>query len=422
MKYNSTVVLMWNPAISSVTMEDYVEWFEGFCSFDENIFNWSVWDYTHVGFGDRFVLVRVGDDEHGGIVMDGMVSSDCYEDKDWAGTARRRHCVEMVTMKACNPERCAPYVTRAQLEEAIPDFVWSGGHSGQVLTASQAEALDALLRRASEEEKSELMDWSKIRTRDYLVDADLIHPSDRELKDFPSADPRPFIESIVKQSMGMPADRIETYLKKSYDWTARGHESLLRAAAWLAYPIRHELHYYGAMCMILASEHRGRRDHTMNAAYAAEAMSFLTDPLLRGRAVMRWLEESIRAYQNQGCGWAIDPLAIDQINGIDVLADFLGYDPLKAENMLHGLFVREITVDMEYCCADVVVSRTYQGDCETITFRFIDEVGVDGQIETEDVQIISEAHVTMQDDYKVQLVIDGCDTIVWGRSLEIIKK
>ena len=53
MKYKNTVVLMWNPKISSVMESDYEEWFDGLCTFREKFFNWSVWDYKHVGYGDR---------------------------------------------------------------------------------------------------------------------------------------------------------------------------------------------------------------------------------------------------------------------------------------------------------------------------------------------------------------------------------
>ncbi|MGM9864970.1 MAG: hypothetical protein ACI30P_01675 [Muribaculaceae bacterium] len=69
MKYKNTVVLMWNPKISSVKESDYEEWFDGLCTFREKFFNWSVWDYKHVGYGDRFILMRVRD-EKTGIVME----------------------------------------------------------------------------------------------------------------------------------------------------------------------------------------------------------------------------------------------------------------------------------------------------------------------------------------------------------------
>ena len=63
MKYKNTVVLMWNPKISSVKESDYEEWFDGLCTFREKFFNWSVWNYKHVGYGDRFILMRVRDEK-----------------------------------------------------------------------------------------------------------------------------------------------------------------------------------------------------------------------------------------------------------------------------------------------------------------------------------------------------------------------
>lgn len=107
MEYKNMVVLMWNTNISSVKESDYEEWFDGLCTFREKFFNWSVWDYEQVGYGDRFVLVRVGD-EKAGIVMEGLVSSDCYDGDDWAGSGRKRYYVNLVPMMAFNPSKM-PY-------------------------------------------------------------------------------------------------------------------------------------------------------------------------------------------------------------------------------------------------------------------------------------------------------------------------
>lgn len=42
-----------------------------------------------------------------------------------------------------HPDRC-PKLTSEQLTEVIPDFKWTGGHSGVVLTSEQAEKLEEL--------------------------------------------------------------------------------------------------------------------------------------------------------------------------------------------------------------------------------------------------------------------------------------
>ena len=58
----STAVLMWNPAISSYTMNDYLD---GMVHFGQYGLNWSVWEYEKVQKYDRFVMVRVGEGKTG---------------------------------------------------------------------------------------------------------------------------------------------------------------------------------------------------------------------------------------------------------------------------------------------------------------------------------------------------------------------
>ena len=71
----NTIILMWNPSISSVNMHDYEQSMKN-CI--EEYFNWSVWDWEHAQACDRFYLVRVGEGNTG-IVMKGVLSSEPFE-------------------------------------------------------------------------------------------------------------------------------------------------------------------------------------------------------------------------------------------------------------------------------------------------------------------------------------------------------
>ena len=134
-----TFILMWNPAISSVTMDDHNDSVENMLT---EYFNWSVWDYNQAKIGDRFFLVRVGEGNTG-IVMSGVFESNPYEAGDWNGKGRQTFYMDMKPNVILNPET-TPMVATEDLKKAIPSFDWSGGHSGRLLNEDESKAIEAL--------------------------------------------------------------------------------------------------------------------------------------------------------------------------------------------------------------------------------------------------------------------------------------
>ncbi|MGN0036045.1 MAG: hypothetical protein ACI36X_02340 [Bacteroidaceae bacterium] len=135
----NTVVLMWNPAVSSFTPEDHRH---GIAHLFTDYFNWSVWEHEKARCGDRFFLVRVGEGRTG-IVMSGVFDSQPYEADDWSGRERRVFYMDMLPNVVLDPDE-APMLTTEQLSEAIPSFDWTGGHSGRLLTKDEAKTLEAI--------------------------------------------------------------------------------------------------------------------------------------------------------------------------------------------------------------------------------------------------------------------------------------
>ncbi len=135
----NTVILMWNPAISSVKLGEHCESIE---NFESEYYNWSVWEHEKAKCGDRFFLVRVGEGKTG-IVMSGIFDSQPYMDTDWSGRGRLTYYMDMLPNVILNPEE-APMITTEQLSEAIPSFVWTGGHSGQILDKEDAAKLEIM--------------------------------------------------------------------------------------------------------------------------------------------------------------------------------------------------------------------------------------------------------------------------------------
>ena len=134
-----TIILMWNPAISSYTMDHFEADIK---NLDDNDFNWSIWDYKHAECGDKFFLVRCGDGNNG-IVMAGTLSSDPYEDDDWSGHGRQTFYMDMDVDFMVHPD-IVPIVTTSQLLDAIPGFDWRGGHSGRVLDEASTQKLEKI--------------------------------------------------------------------------------------------------------------------------------------------------------------------------------------------------------------------------------------------------------------------------------------
>ena len=131
----NTVILMWNPSVSSVKLEDHNKSIPNIYT---DIFNWSVWDHENAKCGDRFFLVRCGEGKTG-IVMSGVFDSQPYPGRKGSKT----YYMDMVPNLILNPEE-APMITVAELEKAIPSFKWNGGHSGRILPQEDAKKLEEI--------------------------------------------------------------------------------------------------------------------------------------------------------------------------------------------------------------------------------------------------------------------------------------
>lgn len=135
----NTFILMWNPDISSVTLDDHRY---GIAHMLTEYFNWSVWDHEKAKCGDRFFLVRVGKGNTG-IVMSGVFDSHPYEAGDWSDKGRRVFYMDMLPNVILDPEK-ASMVTIGELQKVIPSFDWTGGHSGRLLAKEDAIKLESM--------------------------------------------------------------------------------------------------------------------------------------------------------------------------------------------------------------------------------------------------------------------------------------
>ena len=139
-------LMRWNPKISSFTEKDYEDCVENLV---HGMFrmNWSINEWEEARRGDIFYMMRTGDDK-AGLVFNGQFISDPYPADDWAGSTKRRMYVDMICMNPTEPEEKPPH-SLEKLQQAIPEFDWSKGHSGVLLS----EEITSKLEKLFEEEK-----------------------------------------------------------------------------------------------------------------------------------------------------------------------------------------------------------------------------------------------------------------------------
>lgn len=142
--FRKTFIMRWNTDISNYKLSEFEDAMGDF--FDEGFYyDWSIWDYQKAHIGDRFYMIRTGEGKNG-VVMRGTIISTPYPDEDWSGKGRKVFYIRMSLTNMIHPERTPLLLTTDELTEAIPDFNWKGGHSGEILSDVQADKLEEVWR------------------------------------------------------------------------------------------------------------------------------------------------------------------------------------------------------------------------------------------------------------------------------------
>lgn len=134
----STLILKWNPEISSFTYSAYLRVLKD--PFDMDL-NWSIHDWRRMKAGDRVFFLRMGEKPQ--LLASGYITSEPYQDEDWSGRGREVYYADFYFDVACHPDY-KHVLTAETLEKEIGDFDWRAGHSGVLLTEQQAETLELM--------------------------------------------------------------------------------------------------------------------------------------------------------------------------------------------------------------------------------------------------------------------------------------
>ena len=167
---DNTVILMWNPAFSSFKMDRFLG---GLAEWPAFGLNWSVWEHEQVHKWDRFYMIRVGECNTG-VVMSGYVVSEPYRDEDWSGKGRETYYIDLRIDVMLNPELC-PLLSTNELTELLPDFDWSGGHSGRILPQGDMAKLNNIWEQHLERNKDKFADKSKCVRRNEINPEDMLY-------------------------------------------------------------------------------------------------------------------------------------------------------------------------------------------------------------------------------------------------------
>lgn len=138
----NTFILRWNPDISSHTLKDFEQCLDCYCP-DRFYYEWSIFDYNKAISGDRVFMVKTGSGTHG-IVLAGYIEGFPCLDEDRVGQNGTTYYVRIRVEKLLHPDNTPDLLTTDQLAQAIPDFNWENGHSGEILSVSQAEKMEKL--------------------------------------------------------------------------------------------------------------------------------------------------------------------------------------------------------------------------------------------------------------------------------------
>ncbi len=75
--------------------------------------------------------------------MAGKFDSEPWQGEDWSGKGREVYYVDLDVDTLVDSDKTA-FITTAQLTEAIPEFDWTGGHSGRVLSPEASLKLEKM--------------------------------------------------------------------------------------------------------------------------------------------------------------------------------------------------------------------------------------------------------------------------------------
>ena len=354
----NTIILFWNPAVSSYTLErmreDMAHW--------THVGNWSVWQHDAAKKGDRFFMVRCGEGKTG-ICMSGQFTSDPYKGEDWSGKGREVYYMDLEADTLIDPD-FLPILTTEVMSEQIPSFDWTGGHSGRLLPADEATKLETL--------------WTEFLEKNNRI--------------FSKLTLRNSVDNIGSQPEEETEDYHGTkrlgiwYYKKGLALLKQYNYDLANAYFRVAYDLQQEhkcLDCYPDLCYSIVKGLHNYSDLRERISLLEESLEGFKRMASLGKPIpakkVRYIEDTLAFWRyeqaERTCGDLVSKDAATKVKGLELIDEFLGYDYTKCR--FHDADI----VDLRWSYGEVVLRLNLNDQC-IASFRFIDAVNLDTNLET----------------------------------------
>ena len=154
-----TFILLWDPEVSSIKLNDYFYWMERMRSEESN---WSVTEIDKIRPGDQWFIVLCGNSDKPGIVASGLIDSNPWQGYDRSIKEREGYYCDIVPNVLANPVK-AQFPSIAELKYHMPDFEWGIGESGRLLPPQYAIILEELWHKQIERWQHHGVDNTTVR-------------------------------------------------------------------------------------------------------------------------------------------------------------------------------------------------------------------------------------------------------------------
>ena len=138
----SAFVFVWNPNCMSVLEDEFEDDIRNLHQNGFYEFVWSIWDAGLAKEGDTAYLFKTGTLDSG-ICGRGVISSDVFQGEHWRYDGEPCNYVRISADYLINPSKTR-YLSMIFLNRVLPEFKWSGGHSGVMLSADCEKKLDEI--------------------------------------------------------------------------------------------------------------------------------------------------------------------------------------------------------------------------------------------------------------------------------------
>lgn len=132
---SNTFIFFWRPGVNGPSIREFRTYIPKFQLLTPE---WEITEYQKARIGDRFFIICTSPRMPRGIVMSGILTSNPFPAADGNGWR-----VEMKPNFIMDP-RHPSLITSDLLADAIPDFDWTGGPNGRLLSDRDAATLEEL--------------------------------------------------------------------------------------------------------------------------------------------------------------------------------------------------------------------------------------------------------------------------------------